>query len=116
MISRELKKGSTEILILSLLEDQPRHGYEIGKLIDARSEGVLKLNAASLYPILYRLEKRRWIKGGWESKDTKRRRRYYRLTASGRKVLEKQRRSWHSFVDAIDKVAGISRSRHAELD
>lgn len=113
MISKELKKGSTEILILSLVEDRPRHGYEIGKLIESRSEGVLKLNAASLYPILYRLEKRKWIKGSWAGKDVGRRRRYYRLTAAGKKVLAKQRRSWRSFVDAIEKV---TRVRHAEMD
>ena len=113
MISRELKKGSTEILILSLLEDQSRHGYELGKLIESRSEGVLKLNAASLYPILYRLEARKWIKGSWEKQDGARRRRCYTLTAAGKKMLLTQRKSWRSFVDAIEKVAGI---RHAELD
>ena len=86
---------------------------EIGKLIESRSDGVLKLNAASLYPILYRLEKRKWIKGSWAKKDAGRRRRYYRLTATGKKVLAKQRRSWRSFVDAIDKV---TRVRHAEMD
>ena len=113
MISRELKKGSTEILILSLLEDQSRHGYELGKLIESRSEGVLKLNAASLYPILYRLEARRLVKGRWDDRASGRRRRCYSLTAEGRKVLGRQRSSWRSFVDAIEKVAGI---RHAELD
>jgi len=113
MISRELKKGSTEILILSLLEEQSHHGYELGKLIEARSEGVLKLNAASLYPILYRMEARKWLKGCWEQRASGRRRRCYSLTASGKKMLTKQRRSWRSFVDAIEKVTGVA---HAELD
>ena len=108
-ISKELKKGSTEIVILSLLEDEPRHGYEIGKLITVRSDGVLKLNAASLYPILYRLEKKKWIKGSWELKQA-RRRRVYKLTAEGRRMLREQRSSLRSFVEAIYKVASI---RHA---
>ena len=109
VISRELKKGSTEILLLSLLEDEPRHGYEIGKQLAERSDGVLQLNAASLYPILYRLEKNKWIKGAWEIR-AGRRRRVYRLTAAGTRVLAQQRTSWRSFIDAIEKVARI---RHA---
>lgn len=113
MISKELKKGSTEILILSLLEDGPRHGYEIGKLIEVRSDGVLKLHAASLYPILYRLESKGLVRGTWERKVSGRRRRFYHLTTQGRKLLSRERRSWRSFVAAIDKVARI---RHAELD
>ena len=113
MISKELKKGSTEVLILSMLEDGPRHGYEIGKLIESRSEGVLKLHAASLYPILYRLESKRLVQGAWERKAGGRRRRFYRLTAAGRKLLSRERASFRSFVAAIEKVAGI---RHAELN
>lgn len=109
MISRELKKGSTDVLILSLLDDQPSHGYEIGKQIAERSGGVLKLNAASLYPILYRFEKKRWIKGAWHVRDG-RRRRTYSLTALGTKVLARERSSWRAFVDAIEKVTRI---RHA---
>jgi PadR family transcriptional regulator len=113
MISKELKKGSTEILILSLLEDGPRHGYEVGKLIETRSDGVLTLHAASLYPILYRLESKRLVRGEWERTKSGRKRRFYRLTAAGRKLLSRERSSWRSFVAAIDKVARI---RHAELD
>jgi PadR family transcriptional regulator PadR len=58
MLDRELKRGSTEMLILAMVEDRPRHGYEIGKLIERRSRGVLQFHVASLYPLLYRLEKR----------------------------------------------------------
>src|ERR671939_305840 len=93
-LDRELKKGSAELLILSLLEARPRHGYEIGKLIEARSDGVLKFNVASLYPLIYRLEKRGWIEGRWVEKAGQRRRRYYRLTTAGKKVLAAQRSSW----------------------
>jgi PadR family transcriptional regulator, regulatory protein PadR len=107
MLDRELKKGSAELLILSLVEDQPRHGYDIGMLIESRSKGSLKFNVASLYPLLYRLEKRGWIQGRWVEKAGQRRRRYYRLTAEGKKVLAAQRNSWREFVEAISRITGI---------
>jgi len=101
---RELKKGSAELLILSLLEFHARHGYEIGKLIEQRSDGALSFRVASLYPRLYRLEKRGWIQGQWVEKAGQRRRRYYRLTEPGRKVLTEQRRGWEVFVAAIHRI------------
>jgi PadR family transcriptional regulator, regulatory protein PadR len=103
---RELKKGSAELLILSLIEHRPRHGYEIDKLIDERSDGVLKFNVASFYPLLYRLEKRGFISGRWVEKAGQRRRRYYQLTALGKTVLKEQRSSWVDFVDAINRITG----------
>src|ERR1051326_5512233 len=106
ILDRELKKGSAELLILSLVEDQPRHGYDISKLIELRSRGALRFNVASLSPLLYRLEKRGWIVGRWVEKSGQRRRRYYRLTPEGRKVLAAQRRSWSAFVQAIGRVVG----------
>jgi transcriptional regulator len=110
MLDRELKKGSAELLILSLVEVRPRHGYEISKLIEARSEGVLRFNVASLYPLLYRLEKRGWIQGRWVEKAGQRRRRYYRLTREGRKVLAAQRSGWEQFVAAINRITEIERA------
>ncbi|HET9983235.1 MAG TPA: PadR family transcriptional regulator [Longimicrobiales bacterium] len=107
MLGRELKKGTTPLLILALLEVEPRHGYELSKLIEAKSKGVVRIHAASLYPLLYRLEKRRWIEGRWVEKAGQRRRRYYQLTAEGRRQLEAQRRSWTEFVRAIGQVAGV---------
>src|ERR671926_1384409 len=104
MLDRELKKGSAELLILSLVEARPRHGYEISKLIEARSDGVLRFNVASLYPLLYRLEKRGWIEGRWVEKAGQRRRRYYRLTAAGRQMLKHQRTTWLQFVAAINRI------------
>lgn len=104
---RELKKGSTEFLILSLLEHEPRHGYELSKLIESRSRGVVRLHVASLYPLLYRLEKRGWIAGRWVEKAGQRRRRYYRLTTQGATVLEQQRRTWIEFVAAINRVTRL---------
>jgi len=106
MLDRELKKGSAELLILSLVEARPRHGYEISKLIEARSEGELSFNVASLYPLLYRLENRGWIIGRWVEKAGQRRRRYYKLTPDGKKVLKAQRSSWESFVRAINRITG----------
>jgi len=110
MLDRELKKGSAELLILSLVEVRPRHGYEISKLIEARSDGVLRFNVASLYPLLYRLEKRGWIQGRWVEKAGQRRRRYYRLTREGKKVLASQRSGWEQFVAAINRITEIERA------
>ena len=101
---RELKKGSAELLILSLLEQRPRHGYEIGKLIETRSGGTLRFNVASLYPLLYRLERRGWIEGRWVEKAGERRRRYYRVTPAGRRVLAAQQSAWENFVAAMRQV------------
>lgn len=106
-LDRELKKGSAELLILSLVETGARHGYEIGKLIETRSEGALSFQVASLYPLLYRLEARGWIQGRWVEKAGQRRRRYYRLTTEGRKVLAAQRQGWREFVQAIQRITGI---------
>ena len=110
LLGREVKKGSAELLILALLEERSRHGYEIGKLIETRSEGAIIFQIASLYPMLYRLEKRGLIDGRWVEKAGQRRRRYYRLTAEGRKVLRTHRSFWHEFLEALDRVARI---RHA---
>ena len=104
---RELKKGGAELLVLSLLENRQRHGYELRQLIETRSNGVLKFNAASLYPLLYRLEQRGWIEGKWVENAGQRRRRYYKLTKDGRKALAAQRSIWQSFVAAINRVTGI---------
>jgi transcriptional regulator len=106
-VEHEWKKGSAELLILSLVEDQPRHGYDIGKLIERRSEGKLHFHVASLYPLLYRLENRGWIQGRWVEKPNQRRRRYYRLTGQGQKILAQQRRSWREFVEAVGRVTGV---------
>jgi transcriptional regulator len=105
-VDRELKKGSAELLILSLLSTRPRHGYEIHKQIEDRSDGVLRFNVASFYPLLYRLEKRGLVEGRWVEKAGQRRRRYYRLTAAGRAVLKQRRSVWNEFVAAINRVTG----------
>jgi transcriptional regulator len=104
---QEWKKGSAELLVLSLLEAEPRHGYDIARLIEVRSGGALRFHVTTLYPLLYRLEERGWVEGRWVEKAEQRRRRYYSLTAKGRKVLRAQRESWKDFVAAISKVTGI---------
>jgi PadR family transcriptional regulator, regulatory protein PadR len=106
-LDRELKKGSAELIILSILEPRPRHGYEIGKLIEDRSRGQLKFHVTSLYPLLYRLEDRGWLHGRWVEKAGERRRRFYSLTAEGRRVLARQRTTWRSFVNAMQLITGV---------
>jgi transcriptional regulator len=106
-LDRELKKGSAELLILALLERRERHGYEINKLIESRSGGVVRFKVASLYPLLYRLERRGWIKGRWVEKPGQRRRRYYKLMPEGRKMLSAQRSIWKSFVEAVSRVTEV---------
>jgi PadR family transcriptional regulator len=106
-LDRELKKGSAELLILSLIEQRPRHGYEIAKLIDSESGGLIRFKVASLYPLLYRLEERGWISGRWVERAGHRRRRFYRLTPLGRKVLASQRSVWRGFVEAMSRITGV---------
>jgi len=108
ILDRELKKGSTELLILSLLEARPRHGYDIGGQIERRSNGVVVLHVASLYPLLYRLERRGWVAGRWVERPGERRRRYYRLTAAGRRMLVDQKDTWRAFVAAVNRVMRTS--------
>jgi PadR family transcriptional regulator PadR len=109
-LARELKRGSTELLILALLEERDLHGYDLGRLIDQRSRGEISFHVASLYPTLYRMEDRGLIEGRWVEKPGQRRRRYYRLTAAGKKALASQRSTWGTFVEALNRVARI---RHA---
>jgi PadR family transcriptional regulator, regulatory protein PadR len=107
MLERELKKGAAELIVLSIVESGPRHGYEIGKLIETNSAGQLKFHVASLYPLLYRLEERGWLQGRWVEKAGMRRRRFYGLTKEGHRVLEQQRSTWKSFVQAMDLITGV---------
>jgi PadR family transcriptional regulator, regulatory protein PadR len=107
MLDRELKKGSAELMILSIIEPRARHGYEISKLIETRTGGQLKFHIASLYPLLYRLEERGWVQGKWVEKAGERRRRFYRLTPEGRRVLARQRNTWKAFVQAMALITGV---------
>lgn len=103
-----ITRGSAELAILVLLAEESLYGFEIAKTIEERSEGVLRFTLASLYPMLYELEKRGWIKGEWKSNKAGRDRRYYMLTAGGKKELEPLRREWNSFFVALDRIAGVA--------
>ena len=107
MLATDLKKGSAEFLVLSLLEHERRHGYELNKLIESRSRGVLVFHIASLYPLLYRMEDRGWITGRWVERAGERRRRYYFITAAGRRALGELRSSWLEFAAAVARVTGV---------
>jgi transcriptional regulator len=109
-LARELKRGSAELMILSLLEERERHGYELAQLIEQRSDGAISFHVASLYPTLYRMEDRKLLEGRWVEKAGQRRRRYYRVTAAGRKALKAHRTVWEEFFQGLSRVAGI---RHA---
>jgi PadR family transcriptional regulator PadR len=108
MFSPEMKKGSTEMLVLSLLEARPRHGYEIGKLIESRSGGRITFALPTLYPTLLRMENRGWIKGRWVEQAGERERCFYRLTATGKRILAEQRATWQAFVAAVDDILKAS--------
>lgn len=103
----EAKKGSTEVVILAILEQDSHHGYEIARLIEQRSGGTLRFTLASLYATLYRMEDRGWIKGRWIEKAGQRRRCHYRITDAGRRTLAAQRADWGRFIAALNDVAGV---------
>lgn len=110
MLARELKRGSAELLILALLEERDRHGYDLARLIEERSRGAISFHVASLYPTLYRMEEKGLIEGRWIERAGQRRRRYYRLIAAGRRTLASQRSVWEAFFTGLNRVA---RFRHA---
>jgi len=104
----EQKKGSVELLVMTMLDDRPLHGYEIGKQIEGRSGGRLTFNPSTLYPVLYRMENQGWITGIWVEKEGKRRRCYYHLTARGKKILAEKVKGWQEFTDAVNEAIGLS--------
>jgi transcriptional regulator len=106
----EIKRGSAELAILAVLSGNPLHGYEISKQIARETGGALAFKLGSLYPMLYRLEKRGWVKGSWSGKASGRRRRYYRLTPAGRRQLVSLSEQWRSFFQALDRLVGVARA------
>jgi len=113
MDTRGMQKGTAEMVVLALLESRARHGYELAKLIGSQSDSQLQFHVASLYPMLYRLERKGLVEGRWLEKAGERRRRFYKLTPAGRKALASQRRTWRDFVAALDRVTGFARSTNA---
>jgi PadR family transcriptional regulator, regulatory protein PadR len=108
MIGTDVKKGTAELAILSILEDGPLHGYELSRRIEAQTKGSLSFSLAALYPMLYRMEQRRWIRGAWETSSSGRRRRYYRLTAQGKKQLQPLRAEWLELFRALRRLTKVS--------
>ncbi|HEV2296995.1 MAG TPA: helix-turn-helix transcriptional regulator [Candidatus Acidoferrales bacterium] len=108
MIAPAMKRGSGELAILTVLAEERLHGYEIAKRIEQQTSGVLRFNLASLYPLLYTMEKRGWVKGTWEIAASGRKRRCYRLTPAGRKYLAPLRQEWTRFFRALHRLAGVA--------
>jgi len=106
-IRSKIARGSGELAILSLLAERPLYGFEIARQIGERTGGALQFTLASLYPLLYEMEKRGWVEGHWETNDAGRDRRYYRLTSNGRRQLAPLRKEWRSFFQALDSLAGV---------
>ena len=106
-IRSKITRGSGEIAILSLLAEKPLYGFEIAKQIGERTDGALQFTLASLYPLLYEMEKRGWVEGRWQVNQAGRDRRYYSLTAAGRRQLAPLRQEWRSFFQALDALAGV---------
>ena len=110
MITSRIKRGSAELAILAVLDAEPLHGYEIARRIEQQTGGVLRFTLASLYPLLYRMEKRGWVRGAWQTLPSGRERRCYQLTSTGRKQLAPMRAEWGAFFGALHKLAGVSRA------
>jgi len=108
MIGPEIKRGTAELAVLSVLEDGPLHGYEMARRIERQTQGSLRFTLASLYPLLYRLEKRGWVRGAWETSSTGRRRRCYRLTSEGKKRLSPIRKEWAELFRALKRLTKVS--------
>lgn len=107
-IRSKIARGSADLAILSLLAEQPLYGFEIARQIGERTGGTLKFTLASLYPLLYEMEKRGWVEARWQANAAGRDRRYYRLTQTGRRQLAPLREEWRSFFHALDALAGVS--------
>jgi PadR family transcriptional regulator len=108
MIAPGIKRGTAELAVLSVLEGGPLHGYEMARRIEEQTRGSLRFTLASLYPLLYRLEKRGWVRGAWETTGSGRRRRCYRLTSAGKKELAPIRTEWNELFRALKRLTKVS--------
>lgn len=107
MIDANVKRGSAELAVMSLLERGALHGYEIAKRVEQETGGVLKFDVASLYPLLYRMEKDGWVVAEWQESESGRKRRCYKLTREGKKQLTPLRAQWRSFFEALNQLGGL---------
>ena len=110
MVTAQIRRGSAELAILALLADEPLHGYEIARRIEKQSGGLLRFTLGSLYPLLYRMENRGWVRGQWQTLPSGRERRCYEITPKGRKQMAPMRKEWSQFFHALHKLAGVSRA------
>lgn len=108
MIAPGIKRGTAVLAILSLLESGPLHGYELARRIEQQTRGSLRFTLAALYPLLYRMEKRGWVRGAWETSESRRRRRCYRLTPAGKKKLAPIRAEWSELFRALQRLAKVT--------
>ena len=108
MIGPGIKRGTAELAVLSVLEDGPLHGYELARRIEQQTKGALHFTLAALYPMLYRMEQRGWIRGNWETSQQGRRRRCYRLTTAGKTKLSPLRKEWSELFSALRRLTKVS--------
>jgi PadR family transcriptional regulator PadR len=108
MIGPGIKRGTAELAVLSVLEDGPLHGYELARRIEQQTKGALRFTLAALYPMLYRMEQRGWIRGNWETSQQGRRRRCYRLTTTGKTKLSPLRKEWSELFNALRRLTKVS--------
>jgi PadR family transcriptional regulator, regulatory protein PadR len=108
MIGAGIKRGTAELAILSVLEGGALHGYEMARRIEEQTKGSLRFTLAALYPMLYRMELRGWIRGNWETSGNGRRRRCYRLTLAGKKKLSPLRKEWAELFGALRRLTKVS--------
>jgi PadR family transcriptional regulator, regulatory protein PadR len=108
MIGTGIKRGTAELAVLSVLGDGPLHGYEMARRIEQQTRGALRFTLASLYPLLYRMEKRGWVRGAWETSSAGRRRRCYRITPQGKKELSPIRKEWAELFHALQLLTEAS--------
>ena len=100
----DLLQGTLDMLILKALSAGEMHGYGVGQRIELLAEDLLKVEEGSLYPALYRLEERGWIRSEWGKSENNRRARFYSLTAAGRRQLGVEEENWRRLVLAVGKV------------
>lgn len=104
-IDRELLKGSTDLLILSVLENENMYGYQMIKEIKIKSEDLFEFQEGTLYPILHKLEEKRFIMSYWDEVSGKKRK-YYTITTEGKKHLKSKKEQWKTFSTKVNKVIG----------
>ena len=108
MIGTGIKRGTAELAVLSVLEGGAMHGYEMARRIEQQTKGALRFTLAALYPMLYRMEQRGWIRGAWETSNNGRRKRCYRLTAAGKKKLSPLRKEWAELFEALRRLTKVN--------